>query len=76
MESASGLKIVTEFAPLIANRRYCKGSLIPTTLEEAAGNSTTCTPLPPIHEQAFSSDTKSLLATALKDNIVSEYENF
>ena len=56
---------VNEFAPLIASTRYCKVSLIPTTLETADGDSKACVPLPPLYEQALPSDTKSSLGTTL-----------
>lgn len=52
-----------DFSPLIADFRYCKGSLIPTSLESALAREE-CTPLPPLYEQALSSSLKSTLLDA------------
>lgn len=53
-----------EFAPLIADFRYCKGSLMPTPLE-CTLSCEKCTPLPPLHEHAFSSYLKSSILSSL-----------
>ena len=55
---------VTEFAPLIAGSRYCKGSLMPMTLDKAS-NVAQCTPFPPVYEEVFSTEDKLLLTTTL-----------
>ena len=59
-----------DFAPLLSNWQYSKGSLMagldPTSCES------TCTPFPPVCESAFSMETKTKLKTALSTLIVSE----
>ena len=54
---------VTEFAALIAGSHYCKGSLMPMTLDKAL-NVAQCTPFPPVYE-VFSTEDKLLLTTTL-----------
>ena len=53
------------YVPLIINHRYCKGSLIPLSLESMLIKGA-CVPLPPIREHAFPSRIKSSLIMTLR----------
>ena len=60
-----GQKSTDLYMPLIINHRYCKGSLIPLSLERMLINEA-CVPLPPIREHAFPSRIKSSLVMTLR----------